>query len=130
MPRAIVPLCTLVAMLVLCFLFHAAVNDAKDKPLTLNVRPRMAFAPADLSIFIRLVPAEDDRFLRVWTDGMGYSRSSEWSLEGSKSARTYTVEWRRIFPADDYDIIASVSDYLHKIRASETQRVILTGPNH
>ena len=130
MTKAIVPLSVVTTAFVLCFLFQAAVNDAKDKPLTLNVRPRMAFAPADLAIFIRLIPEPSDRNLRVWTDGFGYSRSSEWTIEAKGKPMAFDVQWRHIFPADAYDIVASVSDAWHVIRASETQRVILTGPNH
>lgn len=113
---------------VLFSLLHAVVNDAKDKPITIAVRPRVAFAPADLSILIHLIPAESDRFLRVWTDGLDYGRSSEWSLEGAQSPKLYTVTWPRVFPAAEYDITASVSDALHVIRGSAVQRVVLTSP--
>ena len=125
--RAIVPLCVMLTCLVLLTLFHAAVNDAKDRPLTIAIRPLIAFAPADLSIFIRLIPDPRDRQLRVWTDGLNYSRSSEWSIEGAQSPKSFTVEWRRVF-GGEYDVIASVSDSLHVIRASAAQRVILSNP--
>jgi len=128
MTRALVPFCTLITCLVLLTLFHAAVNDAKDRPLTISVRPRIAFAPADLTIFIRLIPQSSDRTVRVWTDGLNYSRSSEWTIEGEQAPKAFTVDWRRVFPGDDYDIVASVSDSLHVIRASAVQRVILQSP--
>lgn len=125
--KSIVPLCVVTTALILGFLLHAAVNDAKEKALTLNVRPRIAFAPADLQIFVRLVPESSDRSLRVWTDGENYSRSSAWTIEPSAKPQTFRVEWRRVF-SGEYDIVASVSDSLSVIRASEVQRVLLTSP--
>jgi len=127
MSKALIPFCTLLTVWVLFSLFHAAINDAKDRPITISVRPRIAFAPADLSIFIRLIPQSSDRTVRVWTDGLNYSRSSEWSIEGERAPKAFTVDWQRVF-AGDYDLIASVSDSMHVIRASAVQRVILSAP--
>ena len=126
--KAIVPLCTLVAALVLCFLFSAAVNDAKDRALEVSVRPRMAFAPADLAITVRLIPVESDRKLRVWTDGEVYGTSQERQLEGEKSPKLWTFYWKKVFPGERYEIIAAVSNSMGVIRASASSFVELVNP--
>lgn len=124
--RAILPLCIAITLLVLAFLGDAAINDAKDRVLQLSIRPRIALGPADIAILIRLQPADSDRTLRVWTDGETFSRSSAWTIDGAMSRKLYDVEWRRVF-VGEYDVIASVSNALGEIRASDTQRVTLMG---
>ena len=126
--RAILPLCTALTLVVLLNLFSAWVAKESDRPIAVTVRPRMAFAPADLSILIRLKPAASDRTVRVWTDGLGYARSSAWTIEGEQSPKVYTVDWWKVYPADEYDVIASVADQRGLVRASATERVFLTSP--
>lgn len=125
--RHVFPLLTLVALWTVALCFHAALIDAKPKPLELTVRPQVGFAPLDLMILVRLQPVAEDRILRVVMDGESYSRASEWSLEGDTSPHQFSVEWRRVY-AQEADVIAMVSNGSRIIRAQASQRVIVTAP--
>lgn len=124
-----VALCFVVSVAFLVFLFHAAVNDAKDRPaLQLQVRPQIAIGPTDLDIQVRLQPNNSDRVLRVETHGALFERVSEVPLEGERSPTLYRFSWLKVYPGDEYDIIASVANGMQQIRASERQRVIVVSP--
>jgi len=128
MIRSLIPFSVLMTTVVIFSLLHAAVNDARErKVIELTVRPRIALAPADVSLTIRLVPDMLDRYVRVWTDGENYSRSSSFSVEPSEKPQFFTVEWMRVF-GGEYDITASVADQRGIIRASDVQRMLLQSP--
>lgn len=98
--RYAIPCCALVTFWTICALAHAA---AEAKPIQLQISPRIAFAPADLNIQVRVHASPDDRWIDVQTDGGEFARRSAWSIEPDRTL--YIVNWRSL-PAGEYDVIA------------------------
>jgi hypothetical protein len=92
-----------VTMWVLYYLL--SVVSAAPRPIEINVSPRLAFAPANLSIQVRVHPDPSDRYITVRTDGGDFARSSSWSIEPDRVL--YRVNWTAV-PAGEYDIQALI----------------------
>jgi hypothetical protein len=90
-----------VTMWAIFYLMH--IVQAAPKSIAISVSPRLAFAPANLSIQVRVHPSPDDRWIDVQTDGGDFARRSAWSIEPSRTL--YRVDWRAV-PAGDYAIVA------------------------
>jgi hypothetical protein len=115
MVKAHLACCLFVTMWAIFFLLHMAVSA--PQPIAISVSPRLAFAPANLSIQVRVHPSPDDRWIDVQTDGGEFARRSQWSIEPSRTL--YRVDWRDV-PAGDYAILARLG---HGDQVSGSDRV-------
>jgi hypothetical protein len=72
--------------------------------------PHQGFAPATITVQVRLIPVDTDRLLCVTVDGTDYYADSDTTMEGASSPKLYPVVWYRDLPAGEYRIKASVGD--------------------
>lgn len=114
----------LTTALVLGGLLQLALSDAK--PITLEVRPRFAFAPADVRILIRLQTNPAHREVRVVADGDAFYRESRWDVEGDRAPRLFEVLWYAL-PAGQYRVRADVASRT-AILATDEQTIEVVGP--
>lgn len=122
--RTIFPL---LALLIAWFPLNPAGRPSASKAFELSVSPRVAFAPVDLVILVRLQPVAEDRQLRVLLNGEDYGRSSAVDLQGEQSPKFFRFEWRRV-GAVDGEITGSVWTAYGKIRLATSQHVLITAP--
>ncbi len=87
-------------------LLNVLTGDAGEK-LNLRVSPRVAYAPADLFIFVTMDRRAENRVLRVTALSSDFFRSSEKQLDGEDSARVLIFNFRQL-PSGSYDIEADV----------------------
>jgi hypothetical protein len=113
--RYAIPCCALVTSWAILSLAHLAISA--PKPIEIHVSPRLAFAPASVTIQVRVHPSPDDRWIDVQTDGGEFARRSQWTIEPDRTL--YRVDWRAL-PAGDYDIVARVG---HGDQVSGSDRV-------
>ena len=113
--RCVIPCCALVTFWTILTLAHLAVSA--PQPIAISVSPRIGFAPANLSIQVRVHPSPDDRWIDVQTDGGEFARRSQWTIEPDRTL--YRVDWRAL-PAGDYDIVARLG---HGDQVSGSDRV-------
>ncbi|MBI1875945.1 MAG: hypothetical protein HYS05_18940 [Acidobacteria bacterium] len=73
---------------------------AAESSLSLRVTPRMAFAPAVVSIAVTVEPNAENRALVVEDDSEDYYRRSEVPLEGEKAARGHTLMYQGLPPGE------------------------------
>lgn len=73
---------------------------AAQSSLSLRVTPRVAGAPAVISITVTVEPNAENRALVVEDDSESYYRGSEVPLEGEKAARTHTLTYRGLPPGE------------------------------
>lgn len=99
--RVVGPCIALVAYFFLYLLRLAA----GAKPIELNVSPRIAFAPASLTIQVRVHASPEDRWINVVTDSGEFYRRSDFTIEPDRTL--YRIDWRAL-PAGDYDVIAVI----------------------
>lgn len=102
-----------------------AAPPSAEQALSLRVSPRVASAPAALSITVTVEPHENNRFLVVEDDSESYYRSSEIQLEGDRAARTHRLVFRGL-PAGQHRIRAAVRDFKGN-SASVSATVIVSG---
>lgn len=78
-------------------------------PIMLRVSPRIAMAPATLTITVRVIPIASDREVYLTVDGPDYYRASAWLVE-SELGQPYTYDWvqYRDVPAGDYSVVATI----------------------
>jgi hypothetical protein len=80
------------------------VVGAKE-PLSMQVSPAMAFAPANLVIRTRLEPDANNGAIEVVAESGEFYRSSLIQLEGDRAPRTTTFEFRSV-PEGQYEVTA------------------------
>lgn len=110
---------------VMAYLALAAPSPSAEEALSLRVSPRVASAPAALSITVTVEPRENNRVLLVEDDSGSYYRSSQIQLEGEHAARTHVLFFRGL-PAGRHRISAVVRDFKGD-RASVSATVMVTG---
>ncbi len=93
------------------------------KPVTVDVSPHIAFAPASVRVTVRVRPNAENRGLYVEAEGGGY-RSSFIQLEGEDSPITFGIDWPAL-EAGDYDIRASVSSNVKVLAVDHTAVKVL-----
>jgi hypothetical protein len=80
-------------------------------PISLKVTPpHQGFAPATITVQVRLIPVDTDRLLCLVVDGQDYYADSDLTMDGASSPKLYPVVWYRDLPAGEYHIKASVGD--------------------
>ena len=102
--------CLSATVLVLMALLHFAAVEVA--PLELYVRPKIAFAPSDVNVQIRLQPNRANREVRISTDSGSFARASQWTVDDEHAQRLYSVWWRDL-PSGQYRVIAEVASYTH-----------------
>ena len=90
----------LVGAVVLACLVAARPTLGAETALSLRVTPRMAAAPATVSITVTVEPNERNRVLVIEDDSDVYYRSSQVQLEGKNAARTHQLIFRELPPGE------------------------------
>lgn len=97
--------------------------------MTMRVSPHTAFAPATVTIDIRLTPTDEMRSLEIIVDNGENSTSSEISLEGTKSRKAYQRTFTSI-PQGTYAVMAILKGSEGQIMAVESTEldIVVNGP--
>ena len=103
-----------------------AVAGAKE-PLSIQVSPAVANAPANLVIRTRVEPDAENRLMEVTADSDGFYRSSTIVLEGDRAPRTARFEFRNL-PAGQYAVTVAVIGMNGRHRSMAHTRVNVLGP--
>lgn len=99
----------------------------KTKPMTLEVLPRICFAPCSVRVRVQVTPEEDNRKLFVRMSGEKYESSSTVQLEGEASPKTFPYFWFKDLPSGLYSVEAYLQDYEDKVTAQEASTVEIGG---
>lgn len=93
------------------------------RPVTVDVSPHVAFAPASVVVSIRVEPNAENRDLIVEASGGDYRRSDV-QLEGDRAPIRHTIQWKGL-GAGEYHVSASVVSRTYLLgRATTNLRVI------
>jgi hypothetical protein len=119
----------MLALLVVVFV-ALAVTPLPTKPppaIAVEVLPRVALAPSDLRLTIRIAPHADNRGVDLLlTDGLPRRRS--WiPLEGEDAARIITLWWRDM-PAGAYEVVATLVGPTGVRATATTTTTLLAAP--
>jgi hypothetical protein len=100
-----------------------------NEPLTMNVSPAMSFAPANLVIRTRLEPDVNNRAMEVVAESAEFYRSSAIQLEGDRTPRAVTFEFRSV-PSGEYRVTAAIigTDGQPRALARSSVHAMETGP--
>jgi len=98
------------------------------EPLRMTTSPSQSFAPAHLTIQVRIAPFAENGALEVLAQSEDFYRSSEIQLEGDRAPATIQFQFRAM-PAGDYDVVGILKDRSgHKRSIVHSQvHVIATG---
>jgi hypothetical protein len=88
------------------------------RPVTIDVYPHLAFAPADVRVTVRVQPNAENRGLVVEADGTMY-RSSFFQLDGADAPITFQINWPAL-TAGEYDVRAAVSSRVRVLARDRT----------
>ena len=86
-------------------LLAGAVSSGADAPVTIAVRPTVAFAGRDVRTTIRTPRDPRNRELRVVVDAPDYYASSDVQLDGTDAPATHQFTWREL-PGGAYRVEA------------------------
>jgi hypothetical protein len=89
--------------------------------IALRVTPAISFAPATLTIQVRVHPEPSDRQVQVIVEGDSFSRLSRWTINGADSPRLFSYPLKDL-PAGIYEVRAEIGDW-NSVRASDRQTV-------
>lgn len=89
--------------------------------IALRVSPLISFAPATVTIQVRVHPEPSDRQIVVQLDSGEFGRRSEFTIDGDKGPRLYSWTLRDL-PPGQYEVVAQIGDWTHA-RASDHARV-------
>jgi hypothetical protein len=79
-----------------------------DPPrLTVTTHGRIAFAPADWWVRVRVEPHPDNRWLDIVADGDGQYRHSGFPLEGEQAPKIHQI-WLKALPEGCYEFTATL----------------------
>lgn len=98
-----------------------------NEPVSMAVSPLQSFAPADLTIRLRVEPDAANRTLEVVAESGEYYRSSSIQLDGSDAPRTISIEFRDV-PGGNYDVRGTLISSAGKARAAVRQHVTVIDP--
>ena len=99
--------------------------------MTMKVSPAIAFAPANLVVRTTIEADADNRAIEIIAESPDFYRSSEIQLEGDKSARTTSFEFRSL-PPGTYEVRATLRGSRGEDRSTIRQQinVIASGAGH
>lgn len=89
--------------------------------ISLRVTPLVSFAPATLTIQVRVHPEPSDRQVQVVVESEHFSRLSRWTIDPSNCPALFTYPLRDL-PEGAYQITAEIGDW-SSVRASARQTV-------
>lgn len=111
---------------VLLLLLTAVSSLGAVERLRLKVTPSVAFAPATLIVRTTIEPDAQNRAVEIVAESPDFYRSSEIELEGDRSPRTTTLEFRSL-PAGTYEVSATLIGPGSAVRARTEQEVDVMG---
>jgi hypothetical protein len=94
------------------------------RPVTVDVNPHVAFAPAYVRVTVRVEPNAENRNLTVIADSTEGYRRSDVSLEGEGAAVVHQFEWPRM-DAGEYDVSATVTSNVATLAKARTHLQVL-----
>lgn len=94
------------------------------QPVTIDVNPHVALAPAAVVVTVRVQPNRENRDLIVEAEGGDYRRSDV-PLDGESAPIQHLIRWSAL-GAGDYAVVASVVSYTALVGRAST-RLIVTG---
>jgi hypothetical protein len=94
----------------------ATLRAGAGEPMTLSVSPAVAFAPATLIVRAKIEADARNRTVEIVAESPAFYRSSEIQLDGDRSPRTNTFEFRSM-PPGTYDVRATLRDSSGQARA-------------
>jgi hypothetical protein len=84
-----------------------ALRVGADEPITMQVSPAVAFAPANLVVRATITSDADNRAVEIIAESSDFYRSSEIQLEGDKAPRISRFEFRNL-PPGTYEVRATL----------------------
>jgi len=105
-------------LLLLFLLWLAPANT--PKPIEVTAAPRIALAPSDVRVRIRVEPHTENRLLVVVLAGDNYYRSSQIPLDGDKEATTHERSYIGVRAPGHYMISAILQRQGEKVLHAET----------
>jgi hypothetical protein len=85
--------------------------------IALRVTPAISFAPATLTIYVRVHPEPTDRKILVVANGPNYYRESEWVIDPERCPKLFSYPLKDL-PAGIYSVRAEIGDW-SSVRASD-----------
>jgi hypothetical protein len=89
--------------------------------IALRVTPAISFAPATLTIQVRVHPEPSDRQVLVLVDGEHFSRLSSWTIDPEHCPALFSYPLKDL-PEGMYEVRAEIGDW-SSVRASARQTV-------
>jgi hypothetical protein len=108
------------------FIALVALPVHAGEQLNIAVSPAHSFAPALLSVRVRIEPSVENQSLEVIADSGSFYRSSEIQLEGDRSPATINLELRSV-PEGDYRVVGILRDRAGRERSMVFQDVRVIG---
>ncbi len=109
-----------------CFLgiliVTATLRAGAGEMMTVTVSPAVAFAPATLIVRAKIEADARNRTVEIVAESPNFYRSSEIQLEGDRTPRTNTIEFRSV-PSGTYEVKATLRDSTGEVRASARSQV-------
>lgn len=96
------------------------------RPVTVEVTPHVAFAPAFVRVIVRLRPNPDNRGLYVEADSETYGRSSFIQVDGADAPITYWIDWPAL-DAGEYFIRAICVGSTGRVLARDQTQLRILG---
>ena len=96
-----------ILILALAVLSLAVSSAGAGDRIAVRVSPRLAFAPADLTVRAILEPHPDNRVMEIVAESEDFYRSSEIPLEGELAAKTTFVRFQGL-PSGQYAIRVAI----------------------
>lgn len=91
----------------IALLLSAALSAKEPDRLTVTTYGRIAFAPADWWVKVRVEPHKDNRWLTIEADGDQFYRRTDFELEGEHAPKLHQL-WFKGIPEGCYQFIATL----------------------
>lgn len=115
---------TIICGLLLASASSASSIGAEDR-LQIDVTPRVAFAPADVTVRTIVAPDAANRVIQIAAESADFYRSSQIQLDGDHAPRTLVVHFRSL-PGGTYEVSAILIDARGE-RTSVRRKVTIRG---
>jgi hypothetical protein len=96
------------------------------QPLSIRVSPLVSVEPANLRVSATLEESDGNRAIEVIAESSDFYRSSESPLEGRRSPRVKTIEFRDV-PGGYIEIRVNLKDSAGRTRASAQSHATILG---
>ncbi|HUR35125.1 MAG TPA: hypothetical protein VM032_15080 [Vicinamibacterales bacterium] len=113
---------SLTAAIVILIGSTTALNGAQ--PLTIQVSPRVAMAPAYARIRVHVEPRAENRVLEISATSPEFERSSSIQLNGARAPRLSVVDYPNL-PSGSYEVTVALVDSLgHRVVARQSLEIV------